>query len=90
MTIIIAPASLLTNFKGRKTQKVVDGLPVNLTELGQPNMEAEGVPNRRMAFGHPFTPDEVAQLQAYIDTLSANLRNNIYFTSDLPADWRWA
>jgi hypothetical protein len=76
MSVIILPAGLAASRRGTMISGTV--------QLGDPFYERAGVPNRRAAFIHNFTVDEIY----YIIDLIQGL-NGFSIEPSLPSDWRF-
>lgn len=76
MALIVTNYSSLSSTQGR-------AVPSGVT-FGIPVVEREGVPQRRMAFAYPFTPED-------LDWAMTNLPPTItvYEGLALPGDWRY-
>jgi hypothetical protein len=86
--VIVTLYENLSYLQGRKTQKLVNGALVDATLLNEPAVEAEGVTGRRVAWAHPFTPDEEQWIRDYVASLNKPIRDRIQFLDVLPSGWR--
>lgn len=66
---------------------VITSEPITL--FGEPTVEAAGVPNRRMAFSHPFSEDEVRWLEDEFIPTFPGAPNSVQLLEALPSDWRY-
>jgi hypothetical protein len=86
--VIVTLYENISFLQGRKTQKIVNGAPVDGTLLNEPAVEAEGVTGRRVAWAHPFDANEEQSIRDYVASLTKRVRDQIQLLPVLPADWR--
>jgi hypothetical protein len=86
--VIVTLYENISFLQGRKTQKIVDGAPVDATLLNEPAVEAEGVTGRRVAWEHPFDLNEEQWVRDYVASLSKPVRDRIQLLPALPSDWQ--
>lgn len=99
-TVILLPLENVSVFEGKRTRgRIRDAdtnqwIEIDLTSFGSPRaIEHIAVPNRRAAYAHPFTPDEMTWIRTEVSRQSATVRRSIHFTHAFPYNdlrgWLW-
>lgn len=80
---LVGPVALIGAYRGRAFRRsALHGA----TTIGEPLLEAAGVPNRRAAVAHHFDGPSVALAKRVID--AAGHGSLVQFLEALPDDWR--
>jgi len=74
---------------GRKDENGNVITDARVTEFGTPAVERAGVPNRRMAFSHNFSEDELRWIEEEFIPGFPGAPGSAYLTDTLPEDWRF-